>query len=186
MFADLSETCVDNLGKRTAGHKNVHVLQGDANAPELLDRIAAIVPRNALVILYGDPEGLDLELSTIRFFADRYKHLDLLLNFPVTGVVRYLRAGGEVKAVPVLGHPNPAEILRESRSRRYGTDVRTWYQRQLRAMGYEHFRVEPVALEEKNVPIYDVLLASRHERAADLFDKAVALRPDGQRSLFSA
>ena len=54
------------------------------------------------------------------------------------------------------------------------------------AMGYTDFRVEPITLEEKNVPIYDVMLASRHPRAAELFDKAVEIRPDGQRSLFTA
>jgi len=162
----------------------VHVLRGDANSAELLDAIAAIVPRSALVVLYGDPEGLDLHFETIRYFADRYQHLDLLLNVPIAGVVRYLAAGGETKAGPVLDHPDPAALLREASGRRYGPDVRVWFQRQLKALGYEHFRVETILLEEKNVPIYDLLLASRHERAADLFDKACAIHPDGQRSLF--
>lgn len=186
VFADLSETCVDALRERTAGHRDVHVLHGDANSAELLDRIAAIVPRNALVIIYADPEGLDLHFDTLRYFADRYRHLDLLVNVPIAGVVRYLAAGGEARAVPVLGHADPAALLREARGRRFGPDVRVWYQRQLEALGYEHFRVETILLEEKNVPIYDLLLASRHERAAALFDAACEIRPDGQRSLFAS
>lgn len=184
VFADLSESCVESLGQRTAGQRDVHVLRGDANAAALLDTVAAIVPRNALVTLYADPEGLDLHFETLRYFAERYRHLDLLLNVPIAGVVRYLAAGGQAKAVPVLGHADPAALLREARGRRFGPDIRVWYQRQLEALGYEHFRVETILLEEKNVPIYDLLLASRHESAATLFDAACEIRPDGQRSLF--
>jgi three-Cys-motif partner protein len=185
VFSDLSEMCVAALRARTAGRSDVHVLQGDANSAALLDEIAGTVPRHALVCLYADPEGLDLHLGTIRFFAERYQHLDLLLNVPVAGVVRYLAAGGESKAVPVLGHSDPAALLREGKGRHFGPDVRVWYQRQLAGMGYQHFRTESIVLAEKNVPIYDLLLASRHERAAALFEKACEIRPDGQRSLFA-
>lgn len=184
IFADLSDICVSCLGARTAGRDNVHVMHGDANDVGLLDAIAGIVPRNALAILYADPEGLDLHLETIRFFTARWPHLDLLLNLPTAGVVRYLRAGREERAVPVLGHTRPAELVQAPQGRHYGPDVRTFFQRQLEGMGYEHFRVEPILLEGRNVPIYDLLLASRHERAAHFFDAAVSIRPDGQRALF--
>jgi hypothetical protein len=40
------------------------------------------------VVLYDDPEGLDLKWETIKFLIDRYPHLVLLLNLPVAGAVR--------------------------------------------------------------------------------------------------
>ena len=182
VFADLDPLCVESLRTRTASFQHARVLQGDANSAQLLDEIASIVPRDALVIVYADPEGLDFHLPTVRFFTDRYPHVDWLINFPVSGAVRYLRAGHSQRAVPVLGHPNPAELLEKSTT--YGPELRVYYQRQLEALGYAHFRTEPILLETKNRLLYDLMLASRHERAADLFDKACSIRPNGQRSLF--
>jgi three-Cys-motif partner protein len=127
VFADLDPRCTDVLRERVVGEApgrpNVHVLDGDANAAELHDRIANIVPRNALTVLYGDPAGLDLNFDTLRFFTERYEHLDLLLNFPVPGVVRALRAGHEGKASRVLNHPAPIELIGPT-SGKPGTSLR--------------------------------------------------------------
>jgi hypothetical protein len=97
VFCDLSDACVASLEARVGGRPGVHVLQGDANAADLHDRVASVVPRNALVVLYADPEGLDFDLDTVRYFADRYKHLDLLINFPVRGVIRALAPATKVR-----------------------------------------------------------------------------------------
>ena len=158
---------------------NVHVLDGDANAADLHDHIVSIVPKNALVVLYGDPAGLNLNFETLRFFSERYKHLDLLLNFPVPGVVRALRAGHEGKASKVLNHPAPIELIGPT-SGRPGVSLRDWFQRQLGVMGYEHFAAEVIKLHAKHVPLYDLMLASREERAKQFFGEAVKRGPGGQ------
>jgi len=183
VFADLDPRCTDVLRQRVArvgpGLPNVHVLDGDANAAELHDRIVSIVPKNALVVLYGDPAGLDLNFDTLRFFAERYKHLDLLLNFPVPGVVRALRAGHEGKASKVLNHPAPIELIGPT-SGRPGLSLRDWFQRQLGALGYDQFAAEVIKLHAKHVPLYDLLLASREARATHFFREAVKRGPGGQ------
>ena len=114
VFNDLSKPCVESLRRRVSG-RSVHLLQGDANSPDVLDQIAAIVPRKrSLVVLYADPEGLDLKFETVKFFIDRYPHLDLLLDLPVEGVVRALSAGYEEKASSFLDHPEPQMLIETS------------------------------------------------------------------------
>lgn len=54
VFADLDSACTESLRRRVGERANVHVLRGDANSAETLDAIAAIVPKRALVVLYGD------------------------------------------------------------------------------------------------------------------------------------
>jgi three-Cys-motif partner protein len=183
VFADLDPRCTEALRERVARQAptrpNVHILDGNANAADLHDRIVSIVPKNALVVLYGDPAGLDLNFSTLQFFAKRYKHLDLLLNFPVPGVVRALRAGHEGKASMVLNHPAPLELIGPT-SGRPGLSLRDWLQRQLGALGYDQFAAEVIKLHAKNVPLYDLMLASREERAKRLFGEAVKRGPGGQ------
>jgi three-Cys-motif partner protein len=179
VFVDLDERCVSALQQRVGSRPGVHVLQGDANAADIHDRILELVPRNALFVLYADPEGLDLHFETLRFFAERYKHLDLLLNFPVPGIDRALSAGHEAKASLVLNHPSPVELIGPG-SGRPGTSVREYFERQLGGLGYSEFATQPIKLDGKNVPLYDILLASREPKAKQFFEESQKRGPGGQ------
>jgi hypothetical protein len=59
--------------------------------------------------------------------------------------------------------------------------MREVYQRQLEGVGFRT-RLEPVYLKNGAV-IYDVFLATRHDRALDFFDKACGIKL-GQYALF--
>jgi three-Cys-motif partner protein len=183
VFVDMDARCVRALTERVGYFPGVTIIEGDANSAPTLDRIVEIVPRDALVVLYADPAALDLEFTTIKFFADRYKHLDLLINFPVPGVVRALAAGAEDKAAKVLDHPSPAALIGPA-SGRPGTSLRAWFQGKLEALGYDQFESEVIRLYGKNVPLYDVMLASRNPRAKQFFNEVQKRGPDGQYRLF--
>lgn len=183
VFCDLDSECVRSLNERVGGRPGVHVLEGNANSAALHDAIPAVVPRNALVVLYADPEGLDFDFSSIRYLADRYKHLDLLINFPVRGVIRALRAGHEKKASRVLDHPQPARLVDKRAKADWGPSVREYFERQLRSLGYDRFGTEVIRSHSRRSPLYDLTLASRDPRALDFFKKATNRGPDGQLSL---
>jgi len=180
VFADLDDRCVDALHRRVDGR--ARVLRGNANSAALHDRIVSLVPRNALVVLYADPAGLDLHFDTLKFFAARYKHLDLLLNFPVPGIDRALSAGHGGKAARVLNHPTPIELIGPG-SGRPGTSLRQWFERQLGSLGYDHFEAVPIKLAAKNVALYDLMLASRQAKAKQFFQEAIHRGPGGQYTL---
>jgi three-Cys-motif partner protein len=182
VFADLDPRCVGALRQRVGEREGVHVLKGDANAAALHDRILELVPRNALLVLYADPAGLDLHFETLRFFAERYQALDLLLNFPVPGIDRALSAGHEGKAALVLNHPQPVVLIGPG-SGRPGTSLRQWFERQLSTLGYSEFAAEIIRLHGKNVPLYDILLASRKSRAKQFFEEAQKRGPGGQTAM---
>jgi three-Cys-motif partner protein len=183
VFVDIDAGCTAALRERAQPaapeHANVHVLTGDANGAATHDEILKLVPRNALVVLYADPAGLDLNFDTLRFFAERYEHLDLLLNFPVPGALRALGAGQEAKASRVLNHPAPIELIGPT-SGRPGVSLRDWFQRQLGTLGYREFAAEQIRLHSKNVPLYDLMLASRKPRARQFFEEAQKRGPGGQ------
>lgn len=169
VFADLNMACVESLRRRVTV-PNAHVLCGDANGEELLEEIAGLIPRNALVVLYGDPAGLDLRWKTLDFFIERYPHLDLLLNVPLAGVVRALSAGYDEKAKYVLGHDDPNQLLEGDGPK--APFVRTWYRHQLEAAGFGYIDTEPVRLTGRSVVLYDVLIASHAALALKFFDIA--------------
>lgn len=187
VFVEFDSRCADSLRRRTQGLPNVTVLEGDANSATVLDQIREKVPTSALVVFYADPEDLDdFSFETIKYVSARYRHPDWLINFPTSGVVRYLTSGGDdQRAASLLGMQRPAELVAVKEGRTWGPQVSTFFQRQLQALGYT-CRYEPILLDMNNVPIYDLFLATKDKsgRALDFFDKACGIRADGQRSLF--
>jgi three-Cys-motif partner protein len=179
VFVDMDPRCVEALDKRVGYLPGVTVLEGDANSADVLDQIVAVVPKNALVILYADPQGLDFDFGTIEFFAERYKHLDLLINLPVPGVDRALSAGWQAKAAKVLRHPEPLALIGPG-SGRPGVSVREWYQRQLEGLGYDRFCAEQIRHYEKKTAMYDLVLASRNPKAEKFFSEVQKRGPHGQ------
>jgi three-Cys-motif partner protein len=176
VFADLDPKCAAALEARVGGSGRVHVLCGDANSPHLHDEIVALVPKHALVVLYADPAGLDLDFPTLRFFAERYKHLDLLLNFPVPGIHRALRAGQSAKASRVLDHPKPTDLIGR-------VALREFFERQLRGLDYTEFAAEVIRYHGNRSPLYDLMIASREPKAVQFFNEARKRGPGGQYSL---
>jgi hypothetical protein len=102
------------------------------------DTIAQLVPKKALVVLYGDQEGLDLRFETVKFFIDRYPRLDLLLNLPTWGTVRAVTAGYDEKAALMLDHAHPYDLIASvDAAAAKGASVLEWYSRRLAAEGFD-------------------------------------------------
>jgi three-Cys-motif partner protein len=193
VFNDLDPRCVRALTSRAEG-ANVHLLQGDANGREVFDYICRVVPPSALVVLYGDPAGLDLDFETLARLAARYPHLDLMLNFPVKWIIRALRGEqGRAATIPgavpdygkvsrVLDHPTPVDLV-SGPPKTWGPTIRDYFENRLRAIGYTAFETKVIELYGKNVPAYDLMIAGHHELAANFFRKAGEKEPDGQFSL---
>ncbi len=182
VFVDLDPRCVAALKARVDGSDRVQCFEGSANDPAVLDRIVQLVPRRSLVVLYADPEGLDLDFDTLKFFARRYDHLDLLINFPVPGLHRALSANQQAKASRVLNHPAPIELIGpgSSRSRQ---SMRDWFAGQLSGLGYTEFDSTVIRYEPTQSPLYDLMIASRNPRAIKFFREAKKRGPGGQYTL---
>lgn len=182
-FADRSIECVRCLRARTRGREGVHVHQGDANDAETLDMVSRIIPRHALVIAYLDPQGLDLHLDTVRALAWRYRRLDLLINLPINGLVRYLMApGNEEKAREVLGHPDPRTFMAHG-PRNGARDIRRWYSEQLAGLGFRFQIAHTIRTADKKAGLYDVVIAGRHRLTAELFERASTIGAYGELQL---
>jgi three-Cys-motif partner protein len=181
VFSDLSHDCMASLDRRLGTRPNLVLAQGDANDPAHLEALISAIPRDALVIAYLDPQGLDLHLKTIRSLAWRFRHLDLLLNLPVLAIDRSISANAVEPVRRVLEHPNPVELVA---GRQTAANIRAWFQRKLADMGYPRsLSVGETIRSENGVPQYDLLLASRSAMAVKLYRRANQSDSDGQRAL---
>jgi len=179
VFVDLDPKCTGAMRARIGHEPGVHILDGNANDANVHDEIAQLVPRDGLLVLYADPAELNFSFTTIEYFTKRYAHLDLLLNFPAPGLVRALRAGHAQKAGDVLNSDDPLGLIGPL-SGRPGLSIRDYFQRQLAAIGYEHFESESIRLHRKRTPIYDLMIASHDPKAKFFFDEARRIGREGQ------
>lgn len=181
LFSDIDRNCTDALAARTAGlHDNLHIATGGANARELHEEIFALVPQTAVVVLYLDPEGIDVHFDTIEAFARFYPRIDLMVNFPAAGAARAVGAGYTGRVESMLGMPDPTGLAGEGGSSR---GIRISFIEQLDHLGLRHRALESVAQRRNRSPLYDLMLASRSPKAKEFFEKAASVRPDGQRTL---
>lgn len=180
VFADASEECIDSLERRIGPRPGVHIRRGDANDPAHLEAIAEIIPRDALVIAYLDPEGLDLHFETVRFLAWRYRRLDLLMNLPVHAIYREMsRDLASRSAAYVL--PDRADGLGVGN---LSDAIRARYRRGLRDLGYrEDMPGHLIRSHRNHAPQYDLFLASRSPMGAKLYRRATQNAVDGTRGL---
>jgi three-Cys-motif partner protein len=180
VFSDLGEECVGSLKKLLGAQSQLTIEQGDANDHQYLERLIAPIPRDALVLAYLDPEGLDLHFETIRFLAWRFRHLDLLLNMPVHAIDRSISANAVEPVKRVLEHPEPQQLLA---GRRTGERIRAWFKSKMKDLGYppELIIGNEIRSLGNKAPQYDLLLASRSETAIKLYRQANQVDGDGQR-----
>jgi three-Cys-motif partner protein len=169
--------CTNALRKRITAQfgarPDVHVLQGDANARAHLKRVCSLIDRKALVIAYLDPAKPNLHFETVRFLAEHYRFIDFIINLPFSGIHRSLSQGGEEKPRLMLNHPKPRELVHPDEGRT-AQNIREHYDAQLRSLGLQHITRRCVKTSATNSPLYDIVLASRHPRAIELWNKANA------------
>jgi three-Cys-motif partner protein len=179
VFNDLSEDCVNSLRRRFSDRSNITIGQGDANNRAHLEALIAQIPREALVIAYLDPQGLDLHLATIRFLAWRFRYIDILVNLPVQAIDRAISANAVRPVRNVIEHPEPTQLIEGGRT---ASNIREWFLGKLAGMGYSrNLSVGETIRSENGVPQYDLLLASRSPTAGKLYRRANQGNSDGQR-----
>ncbi len=175
VFSDFAPLCTNALRKRLhdrfGDRPDVDVLTGDANDPAHLEQVCARIHPKALVIAYLDPAKPNLHFATVRYLAERYRFIDFIINLPFSGIHRSLAAGGEGNPGLMLNHPNPRELLHPDEGRT-AENIRAHYDAQLRSLGLQHITRRCVKTAATNSPLYDIVLASRHPRAVELWDKA--------------
>ncbi|MFL5894046.1 MAG: three-Cys-motif partner protein TcmP [Thermoleophilaceae bacterium] len=182
VFSDDMPLCADALNKRIGSRPNVRVLCGDANDFEHLERICALIDPRDLVIAYLDPAKPNLYFETVAYLARRFRFIDFIINLPFSGIHRSLAVGGCDRPALMLNHPRPQKLIHADPGRT-AQNIRDHYDAQLRNIGFEHIARRCVNTTRTNSPLYDIVLASRHPRAVELWEKANRLPKSAQLGL---
>jgi three-Cys-motif partner protein len=192
VFSDVSEDCAHALRARIGERSDVDVICGNANNPEHLERVTSLLNPKALIIGYLDPaRPQDLRWSTVEHLV-AFKFIDLIINLPLNSLMRAIlgahAAGGTGPGAAgrFLDHPRPHELLSPSPTRRSTAAtiarIREHYDNKLTGLGFKQPARRTVYFPADN-PYYDILLASRHDRGLELWNKTNPEPIDPQLSL---
>ncbi len=178
-FVDMDSRCTSALRQRLGSEPAIEC--GDSNSDEIISKIRAFVPRaNCLSLALLDPQGCTLHLETIRKLSEG-RPMDLLINLPIHSLYRCLAASDWHVLDNVLGAGWPD--LAKHGVPGWRAAVRDHYRGKLRELGYTHFAAKEVRSEVRKSPLYDFILASKHPRAIDLFEKVTQETALGQLAL---
>jgi three-Cys-motif partner protein len=194
VFVERDQTNADALAHRTiAAHGRRTVIAADCNAPETIAVIRQRLSSNMLFFGFVDLLGFDVAFDTIAaIVADR--RMDLAITFHVGDVNRNI--GDALQTVEgerldrFFGASGWREVVhRFERGQIDRADLPTaladYYGARLQTIGYVVLeQLHRTMRNNRNAPLYRLLLASGHKRGGEFFRKIAAIEHDGQRGLF--
>jgi three-Cys-motif partner protein len=169
-----------------AAHDRVTLIEGDCNEGAQLHQIVAAVPQYGLNVALVDPYSLDaFRFETIARLAG-FKHMDLVLFFPVGEIRRNLdrhratyttlidNAVGTTEWQPLVKKPDDATKL-----------IRVFKGQLQTRFGYTQGDVRSAPIRsEGNVPLYHLIFASKHPKGDAIWESITRRMPSGQGTLF--
>jgi len=175
---------------------SVRVIQGDCNSA--IDEIVQYVWQvdqppfsqtdwNSLCLAFLDPEGLELNWSTVEKLAS-LKRADLVINFSIGGLRRsaeqaWKTAPEAAKADSFFGTTDWRSIPRKPKGSMPSVEWIDFYRSRVTELGYEHWGTPVSVKYDRGVELYRLLFASKHELGVKLWEDARKNAPI-QRSLF--
>jgi three-Cys-motif partner protein len=197
-FVDNDQNAMAALERRCSGSElfsKIKFRREDANAIAS-DLVSELVPMPSLNLAFLDPEGLELEWKTVATLA-ALDRLDLIIHYPQVGLNRYMPAAfgiqGDTQVDRFFGDQGWRPIF-EAHARGEETflhrQLMDHYKRSLGSLGYaealrdDEAGLEPAMKNEKGVPLYRLLFASKHPLGVDFWRKITGKDIHGQKRLF--
>jgi three-Cys-motif partner protein len=178
----------DALEQRTTD--KAVVIRDDCNNPKAIEQLRASLGYGILGLAFIDNLGLDVPLSTIASLTDG-RLLDLFIVFQIGDIKRNIRdvlAGrDEPTRFDRFFGAGWTDVATKAERENLTADETTtrlldFYADKLKGLGYDHIaHSRRVMKNSTGVGLYRLILAGRHERAVDFFNKVSAIDPWGQR-----
>lgn len=187
-LADKNAESLSALEQRIAGLKlpeqpNVRYYQDDANAAiaKILDDLPPAGSSLGLAVF--DPWGWDFSFDAIAKLAHG-RRLDLVVNFPIG----YIKRNWE-REMPGLDkfmngtnykRPFQSAMRRQSPGEKAARVLLDSYSDELKTIGYSNIRDNVRVDNSRNLTLYCLIFASKHELGATYWDKVTNRQQSGQ------
>lgn len=176
IFVEQVPSLLHALRQRVGEDTRTAIIEGNCNAPDVIDHIRRTVPRG-LGIVFADNLGLDVTFDSLRrLTADR--RWDVVVTFQVSALRRtkHLAVDEPDRWDAFFGTNDWLQVMRDFEARRLRvrelpTALLELYSRQMASIGYSHHRSLPDALRNsRGGKLYTLELYSKHPLAGKLFE----------------
>lgn len=197
IFVESHAALADALEQRISREPrspSAHVLRGDCNEPSVVRQARELLPSNGLSLAFVDMLGLDVRYATLQTLTQGYR-VDLAITFQISDLRRNVENAltNSTHAQRFEAFFGTGDWRQTAWAHRSGAtpfaDLATaftdFHEQRLRAIGYPHVaRSLDVMKNSRNAEMYRLLLASRHPRAIDFFEKISEFNLYGEQRLF--
>lgn len=183
-FNDADPRVTEALTSRIAaiGSPNVRISTRECN--EVIDELAKRLPRSSLDFCFIDPFAWEIRFESIRKLTEG-RRIDLLITFHC-GSMKRVVDNPPTELHEFFGDTTWQTEYKAARAtgRREGTRILLdAYESRLRNLGYVFIGDRPSISSRRNVLLYHMVFASKHERGADFWEKISRKTVDGQMTM---
>lgn len=197
IFIDYNNTVVDTLNKRIHDRnitKANAILGNYYDHSALCKSILRETDGMGLNLVFIDPTDCSVPFALIKEIKESLQHVDFIINIAIgTDVNRNIKNSilspdthrtVKEKYITFLGtdsffnNPEAIDFARKGNHIELRRLFREEYTKNLRLIGYNHFDFKSIE------NYYDLIFASSHVKGIEFWQKANAIKIDGQRSFF--
>ena len=179
-FNDLNADLIESLESRAAYCKfaNVECFSKDCNS--VVDDLLQKLPTNSLDFCFIDPLNWGISFNSIRKLTEN-RRMDLAITFHI-GAMKRVAHNPPQDLIDFFPDPNWQQDYKMARARgkSVGRVLLDAYEKGLSSIGYREMRDYILEKNERNVPLYHLIFASKHPRGADFWDKIAGRSEAGQ------
>lgn len=184
VFVEVNKPTADALRARCHEHSRnakVHIEHADCNAAKA--KIIQTVKPRGLNLAFIDPTAPDIHFDTIRALAHAAKRLDLIINFPLAPIKRFMDNYLRSEKLDLFFGTSAWRGFYKANKHRE-EKLLDFYEDQLRTIGYIGIGNRVVVRNtENNFPLYVLIFASKSPLGADFWRKIGEIDPFGQKGL---
>jgi three-Cys-motif partner protein len=188
VFVDTPEI-LTTLRARLIGHPKldrITFVEGDCN--KNIGEVLRVLPTDHLSLAFIDPTGFHIEFETIRRLVTGRK-VDLLMTIQFGMALNmnlplYVNSEGEA-LTRFLGNTEWRKDVEQSGTvEQASRRILDRYMNQIRSLGYLDTKDKEIIRTDKNIPLYSIVMASRHELGEKFWREINKIGPSGQREMF--
>ena len=178
IFTEISVPAAQALAIRLDSYPNAHLAEiwcGDC--ADVVQRL--VIPSNALTFAFIDPTGIGhVPFSLIEALHRRAPRCDLLINIQhgmgiKMNLHQYTQGADEQSALTRFLGNDSWKALPRNDARSFFRGVLDLYKAQLDRLGFSFVGDEVLVRNDKNLPLYLLLYASKNPRGEDFWQKAM-------------
>ena len=179
-FNDAESDVIKSLKVRSSGYGSATIEYFSKDCNLVVDELLQKLPSNSLDFCFIDPFNWEISFDSVRKLTKK-RRMDLAITFHIGSIKRVADKPPQelIDFFPDTSWRQEYEKAGEE-GRLSGRVLLDAYERGLSNLGYKEIKDYVLMANKTNVPLYNLIFASKHERGAEFWDKIADRSETGQ------